>query len=542
MNDLAKIIAPELILSGIACVLFLLGCSNKTASRRLAPFLALAALVAALLTQLFATVPAGQPDLSLRMDLIAGYLRPLTIGVAIMLLLLAWPTNAEQTGNSAMEFGHEAGEFFALFILSIAGLLLVTVANDLIMLFLALELVSIPTYIMVSISRPIAIAQEAGVKYFFLGALSVALMLFGFSYLYGGTGQINLPAIASILRQSIAANAGALPAWEKLGVVLIVIGLAFKMAAFPLHFYAGDVYEGAATPVSAFLAFVPKTAGFAALLKILHTVGGDSYELPRQMSSLLWALAALTMSFGNVLGLLQNNVKRVLAYSSIAHSGYMLVGVAALSLAPTQALEGVLFYLAAYGIMNAGAFGVLMLLPSRDGRSSAETFEDLAGIGRSHVALGLAMAVSCFSLIGLPLTVGFFGKLMLIRSALDAKLLWLVIILVINAAVSAAYYLRIVTTMFLRPQAAGEESVPDAPIGRRQWTVIAAVGLSVIGVLVLGTIPAATEKLTGAVHGATEAGPVQTSLAPNRPSPPVDAAGRSARISALDSGRQSGGG
>ncbi len=459
MKAMLANLAPELMLTGIACILFLLGCSNKRSSRQMAPFLALIALVF-ILIPVFARRNVARIeslDSPVIVDGLAHFIRALTPLVAILLLLLAWPTNREQTGNSALEYGNDGGEFFALFLLSIAGLMLVSVSNDLILLFLALELVSIPTYIMVSISRPLAVAQEAGVKYFFLGALSVALMLFGFSYLFGATGQINMPKIGAVLQQTIA-DTGNLTSWQKLGVLLVILGLAFKMAAFPLHFYAGDVYEGAATPVTAFLAFVPKTAGFVALVKILTMVGGNNFSLlPRQMSWLLWALAALTMTAGNVLGLLQSNVKRVLAYSSIAHTGYMLVGAAALSrvvdgkpVGP-EALGAILFYLAAYGLMNAAAFGVLMLLPSRDGENSAETFDDLAGQGRRHVGLGLAMAVACFSLIGIPLTVGFVGKLFLIVPALRSGMTLLVIVLVVNAAISAAYYLRIVATLFLRP-------------------------------------------------------------------------------------------
>src|SRR4051812_29699966 len=284
MRAMLANLAPELMLTGIACILFLLGCSNKRSSRQMAPFLALVALVF-VRVPIFArrTIARVEPmDSSVVVDGISHFIRALTPIVAILLVLLAWPSNREQTGNSALEYGHDAGEFFALFLLSIAGLMLVSVANDLVLLFLALELVSIPTYIMVSISRPAAAAQEAGVKYFFLGAMSVAVMLFGFSYLFGATGQINLPKIGVILQQTISGS-GNLAPWQKLAVLLVILGFAFKMAAFPLHFYAGDVYEGAATPVTAFLAFVPKTAGFIALLKILAAIGGNDFSLiPRQ--------------------------------------------------------------------------------------------------------------------------------------------------------------------------------------------------------------------------------------------------------------------
>jgi len=393
---------------------------------------------------------------------------------------------------------------------------LTAVADDLIVLFLALELVSIPTYVMVSISRRIPAAQEAAVKYFFLGALSIAIMLFGFSYLYGTTGHIHFAQMSAVFQSTLHA-AGTLPAWQMLAIILTVIGFAYKMAAFPLHFYAGDVYEGAATPVTAFLAFVPKTAGFVALIRLLQVVGGDTFAVPTQLTTFLAVLAAITMFVGNVLALLQQNIKRILAYSSIAHTGYMLVGITALTstrslqllglpTARDTALAGVLFYLAAYGLMNSAAFGVLMLLPSRSSPDdSAETFSDIASQGRRHIALGLAMAVSCFSLIGIPLTVGFLGKVMLIRPAFSASLAWLAILLIINAAISASYYLHIVASMFLRSESPGIEQVPTpAPIAMQpQFPVALGIFLSVATTIAFGAVPPAITTLTyGAEMGA----------------------------------------
>jgi NADH-quinone oxidoreductase subunit N len=247
-----------------------------------------------------------------------------------------------------------------------------------------------------------------------------------------------------------------------------------------------------------------------ALLKILYCVGGEQWAVPPQVVKLIWVLAVLTMTVGNVLGLLQLNIKRVLAYSSIAHTGYMLVGVTALLSADrnsdvqNEALQGVLFYLAAYGITNAAAFGVLMMLPSRQSQpaTSAETFEDLAGAGRKHVVLGLAMATACFSLIGLPLTVGFFGKLYLIRPALGAHNYWLVAVTMANAAISAGYYLKIVGAMFLRPEPsrAFEANVPEtAPMRIRSVPVTLSIALSIAGTLLFGAILPATEVLTNEV-------------------------------------------
>jgi NADH-quinone oxidoreductase subunit N len=505
MNDLLQAMFPEIVLCAAAAILLLMGVSRRPSTRRAAPVLAILALIVAGASQLSA-IGGSAARLDLRWNTVrvyefARYVKLLSSAIGVLLVLLAWPTNRDATGGPAHNFGEEAAEFFGLMLLSIAGIFIVAGANDMMLLFLGIELASIPTYIMVSISAPRAISQEAGVKYFFLGAMAAALMLFGFSYLFGTTGTTRLDLIA----QRIDPRTG-LTAWQILAVVMLIAGFAFKMAVVPLHFYAGDVYQGAATPVTAFLSFVPKISGFVALLKILFAVTAGTWHIAPQIVKLLWVMAALTMSVGNVLGLVQVNVKRLLAYSSIAHSGYMLVGVTAL-LSTTDyeiqssALQGILFYLSAYGLMNVAAFGVLILLPSRLNQpsTSAETFEDLAGVGRKHTLLALAMAVSCFSLIGLPLTVGFFGKFLLILPAWKANLTWLVIILVINAAVSAGYYLRIVGAMFLGSETAGprfrQQPAADQPI-HHPMPVLVSVGISMVAILWFGIVWPATSRLT----------------------------------------------
>lgn len=540
MQDLVNAIMPELILISVACVLFLLGATSKFSARKISPWVALAALFGVFCMQVnrdLNGMTLADSYGTVRVDEFASYIKLLACGIGILFVLLSWPTNSTATGNSAIDFGTDTAEFFALMLLSIAGLLIVAGANDMILLFLGIELASIPTYIMVSISRPIPVAQEAGVKYFFLGAMSAAVMLFGFSYLYGTTGTTSLIEITQRFNATITQNPSYIPltSWQMLAVLMLIAGFAFKMAAVPLHFYVGDVYQGAATPVTAFLSFVPKASGFVALIKILAVIGVTSFGVTPAVYKLIWILAALTMTFGNVLALWQNNVKRVLAYSSVAHSGYMLVGVAAMcshssggsSSIFRDALQGVVFYLSAYGIMNAAAFGVLMLLPARPDRTgrfgmastvppatSAETFDDIAGQGRKHVMLGLAMAVGCFSLIGLPFTVGFFGKLLLIKPALQANttmMNWLVVITMINAAISAGYYLRIVAAMFLRSDpseeqvfAPAEPVAPAAPVlaVRAPMPILIAITLSVGGTLIFGTVLPATQVLTSRTSSA----------------------------------------
>jgi NADH-quinone oxidoreductase subunit N len=502
-SDVIPLIRPELILIVAACALFLIGTSRSAAARTLCAIIALVSLLVVFFMQLSAGVDGiavsnAQAGASIRVGAMGQYVKLLSAGVGAMFVLLSWPSDAKQTGNSALQYGADAaGEFFALMLLSISGIFLVAGANDLILLFLGIELASIPTYIMVSISRPLPVAQEAGVKYFFLGAMAAAVMLFGFSYLYGTTGLINLSDITTYFAGTRGTGATTVfTNWQMLAAVMLIAGFAFKMAAVPLHFYAGDVYEGAATPVTALLSFVPKISGFVALIKILYAISGGAWTVPVEISKLMWVLAALTMTVGNTLGLLQQNVKRVLAYSSISHSGYMLVGITALlDGREPAALQGVLFYLTAYGIMNVAAFGVLMLLPARESRpaTSAETFEDLAGAGRRHVALGLAMAVACFSLTGLPLTVGLFGKIYLIRPALDARDYWLVVLMLINSAISAGYYLRIVGVMFLRPEPHSQTPL----VAPRSGSALLAVAISVLLTLGLGIVWPAANALNG---------------------------------------------
>jgi NADH-quinone oxidoreductase subunit N len=543
MTQIFSALWPEMLLVTVGSLLLLLGVVQSPYARRFVPILALSTLLVVFISFLIQSplrAPSGDQWNTIFVYSFQEYVKLITAGTGILLVLLAWPTNRDGTGNPSIQYGHETGEFFGLMLLSLSGIMFVASANDIIVLFLGIELASIPTYIMVSISRPLPVAQEAGVKYFFLGAMAAAIMLFGFSYLYGTTGQTKLDEIAKVIQLH-----GPNQQWQLLAVIMLLIGFGFKVAAVPLHAYVGDVYQGAATPVTAFLAFVPKTSGFIAILKVLYYVsasGTSHWVVPDTIAKLLWILAVLTMFVGNVLGLLQHNIKRVLAYSSIAHSGYMLAGVTALvsttdPVVQAAALGGILFYLAAYGIMNSGAFGVLMMLPSREGGiagyleptapgmapaptptgSSAETFDDIAGKGRTHPLLGFSMAVCCWSLTGLPLTVGFFGKFYLIKPALQAgyanpeiwhRMFWLVVLLLINAAISAAYYLRIIAAMYLRAEPA---PLPAAPAGRlatvspaatqsisirRPWPVILAIALSVVGTLAFGTYFPATDALS----------------------------------------------
>jgi NADH-quinone oxidoreductase subunit N len=390
----------------------------------------------------------------------------------------------------------QAAEYHACVLLTVAGVCLVGMANELVTLFLALELTSIPTYVLLYLPRVDAKAQEAALKYFLLSIFSSALLLFGFSYLYGVAGTTNIPAITEGLTRARTELADAADgqrtaaAWQGLtlvALVMVVAALGFRITAVPFHFYAPDVYQGTTTGAAAFLAFVPKVAGFAALLRVLGFVPaalaagtGDAprdvgLALGEQVPWLFWIMAAVTMSLGNLLALLQNNVKRILAYSSVAHAGYMLIGLAAAPRLGDAAggsvggVEAVLFYLVAYGAMTVGAFAVLHYLSTPE--RPVETVDDLAGVARSRPGVALLMVLFLFSLIGIPLTAGFAGKFLLFFDAvglsgapevadptnLDRQqsvelyrlFVALAVLGMINAAVGAWYYLRIAGVMFL---------------------------------------------------------------------------------------------
>jgi len=390
-----------------------------------------------------------------------AFVKLTVIGVGLLLLMVmaGVPYKLKQTADEIRESDHRgrfepgnviSGEFFAFLLFSLSGVMLCAGAEDLVWLFLALELTSLPTYVLVAIARDRGQAQEAAVKYFFLGAMSAAIFLYGFTLIYGATGFTDFANIQASIAEQYAAGEGTLPPMLLMGMGLSIIGIGFKIAAFPMHFYTADVYQGAATPVTTMLAFVPKTAGIVAMMLVLGFVG---WPLPSEVAALLWVMAVATMTIGNVLGVLQNNVKRALAYSSIAHSGYLLVG---LLVGPGivgddigaigNGLAAVLFYLVTYGVANLGAFAVLGMV--RVHGEEAETYDDIANLYRHHPMLATVMAVCVFSLMGLPPMVGFIGKVYLFGAAIAADYPLLVVIALLNAAISGGYYLRIIGAVF----------------------------------------------------------------------------------------------
>lgn len=346
------------------------------------------------------------------------------------------------------------GEYYAFMLLSLAGLMLVCTANDLIWLFLALELTSLPTYVMVAMSRNNRVAQEAAMKYFFLGAMSAAFFLYGFALIYAATGTIEFADMRVILQQQME-NEG-LSALAIGGLLLSLFGIGYKLAAAPLHLYAADVYEGAASPVTAFLGFVPKAAGALAIMMMLVATGINeaANDLSAPLLMMLWVVAVLTMTLGNIGALLQKSPKRMLAYSSIAHSGYILIGIIA---GPGLGYTAVLLYLMSYGIGNTAAFSVLAGLQRRGEELSS--FEDLAGLRQRHPAMAAVLGLSSGSLLGFPPLLGFWAKLLLFIAGIQTGHLILVLIAAVNSAISGWYYLKLVAVPIMASPTARSESV-----------------------------------------------------------------------------------
>ncbi|MCH8006427.1 MAG: NADH-quinone oxidoreductase subunit N [Planctomycetes bacterium] len=493
MIDKLWFLIPEIVLFGGVVVVSVMGLARRRIVRDAVPLVVCVFLVAAM-----AVIPflyghdrvfdeLGRSRAGLLMPLLGRYVKLVVCAVGILLAMMSvWLTDrkleaAVASGRARFDpIRVSRGEYFAFFLLSLIGVMLVCNANDLIWLFLALELTSLPTYIMVAISRPSAKALEAAVKYFFLGALSAGMFLYGFALLYGASGTIVLTEMRDVFAEQAAA--GGLNSIALIGMLISLLGVSFKIVAVPMHFYAADVYEGAAAPVTAFLAFVPKTAGILAIMLLVSTVGYGGRTaagiegLPQPIMVALWMICVLTMTLGNVGALLQRSAKRLLAYSSIAHSGYLLIGIIA---GPALGFDAVLFYLLAYGVMNTAAFAVLAGLQRRG--EEIESLDDLAGLRARHPAMAVVMALAALSLVGFPPLLGFWGKLSVFIAGVEAGRIALVVIALINSAISAYYYLWLVGLPILAmPNAQSQTVVKSKVVWPRVAAVLAAVAVVVL--------------------------------------------------------------
>ena len=364
----------------------------------------------------------------------------------------------------------DSGEYYALLLLATVGMFFMASGSDMMTIFMGLEVMSISLYVLAGYTRGRPEANEASLKYFILGALSSGFLLYGMALVYGATGSTKLSAIGSAV-SSMSGNEVMLI----VGASMILLGFAFKVAIVPFHMWAPDVYQGAPTPVTAFMSAGPKAAAFAAFLRVFAEafgpLRGDWWEI-------IWILSVVTMTVGNVVALKQDNVKRMLAYSSIAHAGYLLVGFVTAS---ERGSSGILIYLLVYTFMNIGAFAVVAIVGShRDERTS---FSDYAGLGAKNPLLAATLAIMLFSLAGIPPTAGFIGKFYIFMAAIEEGFYVLAIIGVINSVVSVFYYLRLTVFMYFKDEEGEKVKLTFAP------TAVVALAVSVYGVLWIGINP-----------------------------------------------------
>jgi NADH-quinone oxidoreductase subunit N len=484
---------PAITLAFGTMALLLLGLFVPEERKRYVPIAALSLISASFIMTLFTYNPENPVAFGgmFRGDSFTNFVNLATLITAFISIVIST--------DYLRDTKTDHNEYYTLMLLSAAGVMFMAGANDLLMVFIALELLSIPLYIMAAFratapetdSVILLKSEESGIKYFILGAFASAFFVYGAALIYGATGTTNLNEIF-VMVQTIVAVEGTTTAkvLMLLGTGLVIVGLGFKVAAVPFHMWTPDVYEGAPTPVTAFMSVAAKIGGFASILRIM-VVGLSAFSLtaeqPAAWQNAVQVVAALTLILGNTVALSQSNIKRMLAYSSIAHAGYLLMGVAAVGSAnfnanlPNISVQASLMYLAAYAFTTLGAFAVVMVLEKADGRGS--TLDDFNGLYNTRPGMAIAMTIFMLSLTGIPLTAGFMGKWLVFNATVQAGLIPLAIIGVITSVVSAFYYLRVVVNMFLRPQAADAESTdPVAPIS---WSVYA----SMTAVMILGILP-----------------------------------------------------
>jgi NADH-quinone oxidoreductase subunit N len=424
-----------------------------------------------------------------QVDALTTFLHLSFISVAALTILLA-PDYLNARGLPV-------AEFTAVLVLAVGGAMLVAASADLLLLYLGLELMVIPGYALAGFHKRDALSTEGAIKYFLLGSYSSAIFIFGLVFIWGFTGSTSFAEVADVLGR-IVAGEEPLPPGLIIGLALLTAAVAFKISAVPFHFWTPDAYQGSPTPVTGYLSVAPKIGAFAVFLRLFAEALGP---LQQEWVVVVMVLATLTMTLGNLVALTQDNVKRMLAYSSIAHTGYMMVGLAAYASGELEGLEGLLFYAVAYTFMNLGAFGVVVAIQRRPGVTSR--LETFAGLGRREPFLGLLMGLFLLSLTGIPPTAGFFAKAYVILAAVQGGgwLTVLAVIAVLNAAAGAFYYLRVVVYLYMRDP-------PGAPAPASQGAFLR-IGLLVAAAmtLALGLFPSPFLEGVGAAAEALAALP-----------------------------------
>jgi NADH-quinone oxidoreductase subunit N len=454
------VLSPLIVL--IAAALLILVLDMLIANKRVLGWLSLVCMLGALAAAIWC--PTTTPTFQ-QMAVADGLARFASIAILIggsLAILLA----LDRVGD----FTHRAGAYYALVLLATAGMVAMVIASNLMTIFLALEIFSVALYILVGFNQRDMRSGEAALKYFLLGAFASAFFLYGIALIYAATGTTSLDGIS----KALAPLSVPLPFAPLLpiGVGLLIVGFGFKVALVPFHMWTPDAYQGAPTPVTAFMSVATKVAVFAALLRVLASL--DSHDKPWLMA--LAVLAVLTMTLGNLAALRQTSLKRMLAYSSIAQAGYLLTGLAA---GNAKGAEGALYYLIAYTFMTLGAFAVVLAVQRHD--ENDVSIERMHGLASRQPALAALMAIFMLSLAGIPPLAGFFGKLYVFTGAVEAGMIWLAIVGVINSAIAAYYYLRVTVVMFMADPVAGAVEAP-----KPRWPVMTTIVLAAVGTIVLG--------------------------------------------------------
>jgi NADH-quinone oxidoreductase subunit N len=461
------VIAPEMVLTGFALVILLMGVFIRTEQRGFLGYMAVVGALAALASLYWVMgTEANAFGAMVRID-------PLSFFFKVVIAIICLLTVLVSLGYAQRE-GIGFGEYYVLVLFATVGMMLMASAANLLIIFLGLEVMSISIYILVGIMRDDTRSVEAAFKYFLLGAFASAFLLYGIALIYAATGTLDLAGIGQVLvdRSWISG----LPILIT-GAALLLVGFGFKIALVPFHMWTPDVYEGAPTSITAFMATGVKAAGFAAFVRVFFSA---LPALQPYWKEILWILAVATMTVGNIIALTQSNIKRMLAYSSIAHAGYILVAFTA---GNELGMASILFYLLAYVFMNIGAFTVVILLGKKGKENTL--LSNYEGLGYHHPLLAIAMAIFMFSLAGIPPTAGFMAKFYVFSAAIKADYYWLAIIGVLNSAVAAYYYLRVLIYMYFREPEKAPTIKGFAP------AAILVIIIAVWGVLNMGILPSA---------------------------------------------------
>jgi NADH-quinone oxidoreductase subunit N len=453
-------ILPEIVLSVFGMIVMVLEpLLDEETGQKVLGLVALVGTLAGLAATWFTAQAPGLAFWNMvRVDGFSIFFHVLVIAIAAVVILSSYEYMAVQRIR--------AGEYYALILFGVVGMALMSSAIELVLIFIALEISSISSYVLAGFRRQEAASAESSLKYFLLGSFATAFFLYGVALMFGATGSTNIDRITRTLQ------AGPIPLLAYVAVAFMFVGLGFKVAAAPFHIWTPDVYEGAPAPIVGFMSTAPKAAAFAVLLRVVFVI-----DVPA-IFWVIWLSAALSMTLGNVSALVQSNVKRLLAYSSIAHAGYLLVAFAA---SPQLGTSATMFYTAAYAAMNLGAFAVVSHFANAGERYI--TLEDYEGLGRSSPLLAATLTIFLLSLIGIPMTGGFFAKFYVFSAAVKANLIWLTIIGVLNSGVGAYYYLRIIVMMYMRESRKG---VPVTPVPLALRMALAAC---MVATIYLGIFP-----------------------------------------------------